>query len=180
MKYSHIVVIADNRSAFFKKYRDTIKPSLDISVLFSYISIMKNILLLVFLFSFFSLGYAKTPNEKTFLIIFDKAELKNIKSSPEYIELSLMNLFETRSYSGNSDAAIVIKTTQDKLDKCLLGNHLVRINQTTITTLDEVALQIVDLDQSKEIYKAFLTSIEGKNEKNNKKLAKFFKSVPSP
>ena len=109
---------------------------------------MKNLLLTVFLFSFFSLGFAKNPNEKTFLIIFDKAELKNNKTSPEYIELSLMNLFETKTYSGNSDAAILIKTTQEKIDKCLLGDYIIRLNQTTITTLDKVAFQIIDLEQS--------------------------------
>jgi len=141
---------------------------------------MKNILLTIFFFSFFSLGFAKNPNEKTFLIIFDKAELKNNKTSPEYIELSLMNLFDTKSYSGNSDAAIIIKTTQEKIDKCLIGDHIVRLNQTTITTLNDVAFQIIDLDQSKGIYKAFLSSIESKVEKSNKKSNKFFKSVPNP
>ncbi|GAB2608332.1 hypothetical protein [Belliella aquatica] len=141
---------------------------------------MKNILLTLFLFSFFSLGFAKNPNEKTFLIIFDKAELKNNKTSPEYIELSLMNLFDTKSYSGNSDAAIIIKTTQEKIDKCLIGDYIVRLNQTTITTLNDVAFQIIDLDQSKGIYQAFLSSIEGKVEKSSKKSNKFFKSVPTP
>lgn len=135
---------------------------------------MKNTLLIVFLFSFTCLAFAKKPNEKTFLVIFDKVELKAFKSSAEYIELSLMELFDTRSYSGNSDAAIIIKTTQEKIDKCILGNHIIRINQTTITTLDQIALQIVDLDQSKEIYKVFLTSIE----KNSKKQGKSFKATP--
>jgi hypothetical protein len=141
---------------------------------------MKNILLMLFLFSFFSLGYAKNPDQKTFLIIFDKAELKSKKTSPEYIELSLMNYFDTKSYSGNSDAAIIIKTTPTIVDKCLLGDHIIRLNQTTITTLNDVAFQIIDLDQSKGIYQAFLSSIENKVEKSNKKSTKFFKSDPTP
>ncbi|AFL84812.1 hypothetical protein Belba_2246 [Belliella baltica DSM 15883] len=135
---------------------------------------MKNLLLTIFLFSFFSLGFAKNPNEKTFLIIFDKVELKNNRTSPEYIELSLMNLFETKSYSGNSDAAIILKTTQDKIDRCLLGDHIVRVNQTTITTLNDVAFQIIDLEQSKGVYQAFLSSIESKIEKSSKKSSNFF------
>lgn len=135
---------------------------------------------MVVLFSFFSLGFAKNPDKKTFLIIFDKAELKSKKTSPEYIELSLMNYFDTKSYSGNSDAAIIIKTTQEKVDKCLLGDHVVRLNQTTITTLNDIAFQIIDLDQSKGIYQAFLSSTESKVEKNSKKLSRLFKSAPSP
>lgn len=141
---------------------------------------MKKILLMVVLFSLFSLGFAKNPDQKTFLIIFDKAELKSKETSPEYIELSLMNYFDTKSYSGNSDAAIIIKTTKEKVDKCLLGDHVVRLNQTTITTLNDIAFQIIDLDQSKGIYQAFLSNTERKVEKNSKKLSRLIKSAPSP
>ncbi|MFD2037411.1 hypothetical protein ACFSKL_21620 [Belliella marina] len=136
---------------------------------------MKNLLLTTILFSLFSLGFAKNPNEKTFLIIFDKAELKNMKTSPEYIELSLMNLFETKSFSGNSDAAILVKTSHESIDTCLLGDFIIRLNQTTITSLDEVAFQIVDLDKSKGVYQIMLSNFEEKTEKNNKKSNKFFK-----
>ncbi|MCH7414242.1 hypothetical protein MM213_12140 [Belliella sp. R4-6] len=135
---------------------------------------MKNLFLTLLLFSFFSSGFCKNPNEKTFLILFDKSELKQMKSSPEYIELSLMNLFDTKSYSGNSDAAIIVKTT-GSIDKCLLGDFIIRLNQNTITTLEEVAFQIVDLDQSRGVYQIMLADFEQKIEKNNKKSNKFFK-----
>lgn len=136
---------------------------------------MKNLLLTALLFSIISLGFAKNPSEKTFLIIFNKAELKQMKTSPEYIELSLMNLFDTKSFSGNSDAAILVKTTQESIDKCLLGDFIIRLNQTTITTLDEVAFQIVDMDKSKGVYQTLVSDFEAKIEKSSKKSNKFFK-----
>ncbi|WP_245812635.1 hypothetical protein [Belliella buryatensis] len=99
------------------------------------------------------------------------------KTSPEYIELSLMNIFQTKSYSGNSDAAILVKTSHQQIDKCMIGDFIIRINQEKIATLDEVAFQIIDLDESKDIYQKLLANLEDKNQKS-KKSNKFFKSNP--
>ncbi len=140
---------------------------------------MKNLFLSILLIGIFNSVSAKNPNEKTFLIIFDKSELKLNKTSPEYIELSLMNIFQTKSYSGNSDAAIIVKTTHQQIDKCMIGDFIIRINQEKISTLDEVAFQIIDLDECKELYKSILVSFDEKNTKTKKSL-KIFKSNPSP
>ncbi|SIT04974.1 hypothetical protein [Belliella pelovolcani] len=138
---------------------------------------MKNLFLTILCFYIFTSVFAKNPNEKTFLILFDKSELKINKTSPEYIELSLMNIFQTKSYSGNSDAAILVKTSHQQIDKCMIGDFIIRINQEKIATLDEVAFQIIDLDESKGIYQKLLANLEDKNQKS-KKSNKLFKSNP--
>ncbi|SNR94793.1 hypothetical protein SAMN06295967_101139 [Belliella buryatensis] len=138
---------------------------------------MKNLFLTILFFYIFTSVFSKNPNEKTFLILFDKSELKLNKTSPEYIELSLMNIFQTKSYSGNSDAAILVKTSHQQIDKCMIGDFIIRINQEKIATLDEVAFQIIDLDESKDIYQKLLANLEDKNQKS-KKSNKFFKSNP--
>lgn len=138
---------------------------------------MKNLFLAILCFYIFTSVFAKNPNEKTFLILFDKSELKINKTSPEYIELSLMNIFQTKSYSGNSDAAILVKTSHQQIDKCMIGDFIIRINQEKIATLDEVAFQIIDLDESKGIYQKLLANLEDKNQKS-KKSNKLFKSNP--
>lgn len=138
---------------------------------------MKNLFLTILCFYIFTSVFAKNPNEKTFLILFDKSELKINKTSPEYIELSLMNIFQTKSYSGNSDAAILVKTSHQQIDKCMIGDFIIRINQDKIATLDEVAFQIIDLDESKGIYQKLLANLEDKNQKS-KKSNRLFKSNP--
>lgn len=110
-------------------------------------------------------GFAKDPAEKTFLIIFDKSELKELKTSPEYIELSLMSIFKTKAYTGNSDAAILVQVPYGNIDECQLGDMFIRLNRERIVSLNEVALKIVNLDQSKAVYENLLASFEEKNQK---------------
>lgn len=125
------------------------------------------------------LGFAKDPEEKTFLILFDKNELKAHKSSQTYIELSLNNIFKTKVFSGNSDAAIVVKVPYEGLDECQLGNLFVRVNANQLMPLQEIALQIIDMDKSKNIYHGLLASYEEKNQKT-KKSHKALKATPIP
>lgn len=140
---------------------------------------MKKLLsLLVFCF-LFNFGYSKDLGEKTFLVIFDKSELKENKSTAAFIELSLMDLFQTRSYSGNSDAAILIKIPNSTMDKCQLGEFTVRLNKNKTLSLNEIAFQIIDLNESKEIFQGLLASYEDKNQKS-KKADRAVKSMPAP
>ncbi|MCH7403019.1 hypothetical protein ACFOUP_09880 [Belliella kenyensis] len=137
---------------------------------------MKRLLVIILLCISVHSVLAKTPNERTFLVIFDNAELKKNKTSTEYIELSLMHIFNTKSYSGNSDAAILIKTDHAQIDKCVLGDFIIRFNQNQISTLDEIAFQIIDLDECREFYLNLLADFEEKNSKT-KKNNKLFKST---
>ncbi|WP_373520925.1 hypothetical protein [Aquiflexum sp.] len=140
---------------------------------------MKRIFLSIFFISIVSLGFAKNPEEKTFLILFDKAELKANKTSTTYIELSLSNVFKTKSYAGNSDAAIIIKVPYDNIDKVQLADFLIRVNANKVSSLGELAFQIIDMDESKNTYQYLLASFEDKSPKI-KKSGKAIKVVPSP
>lgn len=123
--------------------------------------------------------FANDPGEKTFLILFDKAELKENKTSTAYIELSLMNIFKTKSYAGNSDAAILVKVPFGNIDKRQLGDFFIRVNASKITPLDEIAFQIIDMDENKAIFNAMYASLEEKLNKT-KKNGKTTKAVATP
>jgi hypothetical protein len=121
---------------------------------------------------------AKETEEKTFLVLFDRAELKEYKTSTDYIELSLTNIFKTKSYSGNSDAAIIVKVPYSNIDECQLGYIFIRINNKTIVPLQDIALKIIDLDSSKTAYDQIIASFEVKAQKS-KKNNKVVKTAPS-
>lgn len=140
---------------------------------------MKRIILSIFLISIVSLGFAKDPEEKTFLILFDKAELKANKTSTTYIELSLSNVFKTKSYAGNSDAAIIVKVPYENIDACQLADFFIRVNANKVSSLGEIAFQIIDMDESKNTYQFLVESLEDKMQKT-KKSGKPIKVVPSP
>jgi hypothetical protein len=140
---------------------------------------MKKYLLVFVLASLVSSGYSKDPEGKTFLLIFDKSELKQLQTSTDYIELSLMNLFTTKSFSGNSDAAIFVEVPYEGIDRCQLGDLLVRINQHRTASLNEIAFQIIDLDESKSTFQTLLASYEARHAKV-KKPNKALKANPNP
>ena len=125
------------------------------------------------------MGFAKDPEEKTFLILFDKAELKANKTSTTYIELSLSNVFKTKSYAGNSDAAIIVKVAYENIDACQLADFFIRVNANKVSSLGEIAFQIIDMDESKNTYQFLVESLEDKMQKT-KKSGKPIKVVPSP
>jgi hypothetical protein len=139
---------------------------------------MKNLIIIFLLFIFAFPGIAKPGKEKSFLILFHKNDLKNLKTSAHYIELSLMPLFETKAYAGNSDAAILVKIPDDKMDTKQLGSFFVRINSTTVLPIEDFAYKIVDMEQNRETFKNMLAFFESKNSKN-KRNGKSTKSTPS-
>ena len=129
---------------------------------------MKQIILIVFLcfFSVFTFGKEKT--EKTFLVLFQADELKKFNSSPAKIELNFLDNFDTRSYSGNSDASLVITVPFMDWDVCDMGKALVIVGDDRLVRLDEVAFRIIDIDQTKEEF-AFLLSASSGELKSEKK-----------
>lgn len=140
---------------------------------------MKRIFLSIFFVSIISFGFAKEPQERTFLILFDKAELKANKTSTTYIELSLSNVFKTKSYSGNSDAAIIVKVPYENIDACQLSDFFIRVNANKVSSLGEIAFQIIDMNESKNTYQYLVASLEDKMQKN-KKSGKAIKATPNP
>jgi len=139
---------------------------------------MKRIFFIICLLIITLPSWANPGGDKSFLIIFNKAALKNYKTSAPYIELSLMQLFETKSYTGNSDAAILVKVPNESIDARQLGSFFVKVNSTTILPIEDFAFKIVDMDENRENFKYFMSLLDVKNSKN-KKGQKAFKSIPS-
>lgn len=139
---------------------------------------MKTLIALILFCCSITLGFSKNPEDKTFLVIFDKSELAKNKTSVAYLELSLKNIFETKSFSGNSDSAIIVKIPHSSMDICQLSDYMIRVNQSRISTLGEIAFKIYDLNESKEIYEIMLTSFEESSAKI-KKLDKNIKVIPA-
>jgi GTPase SAR1 family protein len=129
--------------------------------------------------TFVASGFSKNPEGKSFLILFNKSELKQHRTSIEYIELSLMNIFKTKAYTGNSDAAIMVQVPIGNFDKCQLGDMMIRLNAKSTLTLDEIAFQIVDIEENKSTYQLLLASYEDKIQKARKN-NRAIKSVPAP
>ena len=119
---------------------------------------MKYLILSAFLLLCCSDAFAKANETKTFLVLFDKNELKEIQSSPEYIELNFFDKFTTKSYSGNSEAALLITIPVSGMTECEIGELLVQVNPHTWLPLQEIAFRIIDLDHSQEQYEAFLSN----------------------
>lgn len=140
---------------------------------------MKKGIIIAFLCFLTFSGFSKNPEGKTFLLIFDKAELKANKTSTDFIELSLMHLFSTKAYNGNSDAAIMVKIPYDGIDKKQLGDLFIRVNDKRISPLSEIAIQIIDLDECKTAYSTMLSSYEDRMLKI-KKSNKALKATPTP
>jgi hypothetical protein len=140
---------------------------------------MKKFILSFICVLFITGSFANEPGERTFLILFDKAALKANKTSTAYIELSLMNIFKTKSYAGNSDAAILVKVPYGNVDKRQLGNFFIRVNAQRITPLEDIALQIIDLDENKALFQTMYANLEEKLSKP-KKATKASRVVTTP
>lgn len=121
---------------------------------------MKYLILSAFLLLCCLDAFAKANETKTFLVLFDKDELKEKQSSAEYIELNFFEKFTTKSYSGNSEAALLITVPISGMSECEIGEMLVQVNPHTWLPLQEIAFRIIDLDQSQEQYQAFLSNEE--------------------
>ncbi|HSJ67166.1 MAG TPA: hypothetical protein VK921_05815 [Anditalea sp.] len=130
---------------------------------------MKTLITTILILTIFSTVYANPPEDKTFLILFDKEELQSLKSSPEYIELTFNKIFNTKTYSGNSEAAMLITIANCEMDPCDIGQMLVQVNRQTSMKLQEIALRIVDMNESKANYKSILASMETKPVKKKNK-----------
>jgi len=130
---------------------------------------MKHIILSTLFTLIVTAGFCKRPEEKTFLVIFSKKELKELKSSTEYIELSFYENFDTKTYTGNSDAVLLINIPNCEFDKCQFGQTLVQINKSTWKPLQEIAFRIIDLNESKENYEELLSSFYASIDKKKAK-----------
>jgi hypothetical protein len=120
--------------------------------LISYISSVKYKILLSLLLLFSINSFSKEKTGKTFLILFNETELKEAQSSPEYLGLSFVDKFHTRTYSGNSDAALLVTFPNSLITECEIGEMMVQVNPTTWIQLDEIAYRIIDLEENTDYY----------------------------
>ena len=122
---------------------------------------MKYMVLFAFLLTASLEVFPKENGDKTFLILFNSSDLQEIHSSTEYIKSNSLEIFNAKSYSGNSEAAILITVPNSDMDKCQMGDILVQVNHTTWIPLKEIAFRIIDLNESTESYHALLTGKDG-------------------
>lgn len=126
----------------------------------------KGIVTVLMLFlCFFSFG--KEKNGKTFLIIFHEQELKIHKSSALRLELSFLDRFDTKTYSGNSEAALLITVPFTDWTTCDMGQTLVIVSNDKVMRLDEVAFRIIDLEETNQNFQSLLSN--NPDDKNGRK-----------
>ncbi|HCH42824.1 MAG TPA: hypothetical protein DEV63_00250, partial [Algoriphagus sp.] len=90
---------------------------------------------------------AKDAETKTFLVLFKSKELKAHQTSLKAIE-SQFSSFNTKTYSGNSELALLIEIPSCDFDECFLGDFLVTTGDQDIK-LQEIAFRLFDMTESK-------------------------------
>jgi hypothetical protein len=120
------------------------------------------------------LSEAKDKKEKTFLIIFNSEELRSHRTSSAKIELVFLDNFQTKSYAGNSDAALLITVPFEDWTECDIGKSLIILGDNRVVKLEEVAFRIIDLKQTDDKYANLLSKSfdDGKNGKKKTNLVR--------
>ena len=126
---------------------------------------MKYRILLAFILLLSMNCFSKEKPGKTFIILFNKEELKVVQSSPEYIALSLTDKFQTRTYSGHSEAALLVTFPGNTLTECEIGEILVQVNPATTLSLQEIAYRIIDIEENKDHYHSLVAQNTPKQER---------------
>lgn len=121
---------------------------------------MRHILCTIVILSVSLFSFAKEKKEKTFLIIFHKEELKQYNSSAAHIELSFLESFHTRSYTGNSETALLITVPFVDWSVCDMEKALVIVGDDRLIPLADVAFRIIDLEESQENFRTLLSTSE--------------------
>lgn len=115
------------------------------------------ILIVAILISFAS--FAGEGDSKTILVLFKSKELKSLKLSLKDIE-SQFSAFETKSYGGNSEPAIIIEMPSGDFGVSFLGKLIVEINKTQRLKLEEIAFRMIDLTATQKAKENFLIAYE--------------------
>ncbi|MDF2158349.1 hypothetical protein [Algoriphagus sp. CAU 1675] len=115
-----------------------------------------------FLFSISVSG--QEVENKTFLVLFKTKELSKVNTSLKSIQ-DQFSSFATKTYSGNSDPALLIEVPSCDFDECFLGNFLIENDKGKNFQLQEIALRLFDLTENQKTLQAFLSSYEESIEK---------------
>jgi hypothetical protein len=137
---------------------------------------------LVFLFLFVcacSLGFAKEPEAKTFLVLFNEEELEMLQTDMESIAAQLNPFFPTKTYGGNSELALLIEIPSTAFNECLLGEYWVNLKDGRRFQLQQLAFRVFDLSENKAIYQRYMLQFDA-NAEQKKKALKTAKSATNP
>lgn len=116
--------------------------------------------------------FAKETESKTFLVLFKSKELKSLNTSLKEIQSQFSSAFKTRTYSGNSELALVIDIPKCEFDACFLGQFPVSLDNGEDMKLQEIAFRLIDMTANKKSLDTFITALEEdqkkmKNDKRN-------------
>ena len=139
-----------------------------------YIGLMKK-LVLVFLFvCTYCLGFAKESESKTFLVLFDEAELEMLQTDMGRIAEQLSPFFPTKTYAGNSEPALLLEIPTSAFNECLLGEYWISLSDGRRFQLQQLAFRVFDLSENKALYQRYISKYEADLEQKKKaqKLAK--------
>ena len=143
----------------------------------SYIDIMRKFAVLILLLLFTSSVFAKETDSKIFLVLFKAKELKSLKTSLKAIETQFSS-FKTKTYSGNSELALLIDIPSCDFDECFLGQFLVDVESGGQLKLQDIAFRLFDMTESQKSLQVYLTAYEESLQK--KKNGKVEKVTPTP
>ena len=146
-------------------------------VLICYIGLMRKFAVLSLLFFCTCSVFAKETESKTFLVLFKAKELKSWKISLKEIE-SQFSSFKTRTYTGNSELALLIDIPACEFDECFLGQFLVETESGQDLKLQDIAFRLFDLTESQKNLQSYLTAYQESLQK--KKNGKHEKVTPAP
>ncbi len=127
---------------------------------------------LIYTLAFVCLTHLSTAKEgphKTFLIIFDEAELELYQSSAQKMELSFLDAFKTKVYVGNSEHALFVTVPFSDWTVCEMGKSLVRLSDKSEIPLESIAFRIIDMNECQENFQALLS--ESNEQGTQKKVA---------
>lgn len=148
-----------------------------IRVFMSYIDIMRKFAVLILLLLFTSSVFAKETDSKIFLVLFKAKELKSLKTSLKAIETQFSS-FKTKTYSGNSELALLIDIPSCDFDECFLGQFLVDVESGGQLKLQDIAFRLFDMTESQKSLQVYLTAYEESLQK--KKNGKVEKVTSTP
>lgn len=130
---------------------------------------MRVLLITLFTLISFNLTWANEDDTKTFLVLFKSKELKSHQTNLKEIE-SQFSSFDTKTYSGNSELALLIEIPSCDFDECFLGEFLINTGKESEIKLQDVAFRLFDITESKKTMEVYLEAHENQdNPKRNQK-----------
>ena len=140
---------------------------------------MKKVALIFLLFCTCCLGFAKEPESKTFLILFDKVELALLQTNLGSIAQQLSPFFPTKTYEGNSELALLVEIPTSTFNECLLGEYWINLKDGRRFQLQQLAFRLFDLSENKAVYQRYMHDFEAQVEQK-KKVLKSTKFASNP